>query len=302
MPSASHNSSSRALAALISGAIAISFAPIFVKMIGMDVMGLTAIAFWRTLIGGFGLGAAALVMRRRLLLPVRVIKFAVFAALFFSLDLTAWHRSIAYAGAGMSTILANTQVFVTAVLSFLFFKEKLTLRFIIAAISAMGGVILLVGAATEQEFSSTYLQGVGFGLATAFVYAGYLMSLKQANRVQEDLDPIVFITWASLLTSVFLGILSLTETASFFPPNAYSWMVVAALGLLVQAAAWMLITRSLRQVDASRAGLVLLLQPTFATLWGWLFYAEELAISQLIGAVITLAAIYVGSVRPNRRT
>ena len=125
------------LVLLAGGATMISFAPIFVKMIGLGTMGLTAIGFWRCLFGALTLALIALVSRKRLLLPKRQMLWALAAGAAFCIDLYVWHRSIAYAGAGMATILGNTQVFATSVLSIFIFKERLTLRFILAAISAM---------------------------------------------------------------------------------------------------------------------------------------------------------------------
>jgi drug/metabolite transporter (DMT)-like permease len=63
----------------------------------------------------------------------------------------------------------------------------------------------------------------------------------------------------------------------------------------VQALGWWAIFSSLSQIQASRAGLILLLQPTLATVWGWIAFSERLSIEQLIGATITIAAIYYGS-------
>ncbi|MEW5995163.1 MAG: EamA family transporter, partial [Candidatus Zixiibacteriota bacterium] len=60
---------------------------------------------------------------------------------------------------------------------------------------------------------------------------------------------------------------------------------------------WWAIASSLPKINASRSGLALLLQPVLATVWGVLFFGEYLTPIQIAGALITLAAIYVGSVR-----
>jgi drug/metabolite transporter (DMT)-like permease len=43
--------------------------------------------------------------------------------------------------------------------------------------------------------------------------------------------------------------------------------------------------------------LALLLQPTMATVWGFMFFSEILGPLQLLGAAVTLTAIYFGSIR-----
>ncbi|MCB2229571.1 DMT family transporter [bacterium] len=285
---------------LILGALLISFAPIFVKMIDTESMGPTAIAFWRNLIGGLALVVLTLASGRSLILPAKLWKFALIAGFVFFLDLFVWHKSIIYTGAGMATILGNTQVFATAVFGVVLFHERLTVRFIIAAVSAMVGVVLLVGVGGEVQFSTSYLKGVAFGLATGLCYASYLITLKRASHQSDRLDPIVFMTWVALISAGFLGIAGLIEPDPILPPTLRDLAVVAALGVVVQAAAWIMIVRSMALLEASRTGLVLLLQPTLATVWGMLFFAEQMGPTQLIGGAITIVAIYVGSLRAAR--
>ena len=95
---------------LIVGATAISFAPIFVKLVGSDRLGPTAIGFWRCLIGAAALFLYVLIRGGGVKLPLRLFGFAALAGLIFYGDIYVWHRSIVFAGAGMATILGNTQV------------------------------------------------------------------------------------------------------------------------------------------------------------------------------------------------
>ena len=58
-----------------------------------------------------------------------------------------------------------------------------------------------------------------------------------------------------------------------------------------------LIASSLPRVSPTEAGLALLLQPTLSFIWDVLFFARPVTTTELIGAVIALAAIYLGSRR-----
>lgn len=286
----------RSVMALSFGAGMISFSPVFV-LLAMPDVGPTAIGFWRTLTGGVLLLAVALVINRKLALPSRTMKYAILAGFFFCIDLYVWHRSILYVGAGMSTILGNTQVFATTIFSYILFKERVSARFVIAAVAAFGGVGLLVGVGSDAvEFSPDYIRGVAFGLATGLVYASYLMSLKKG--VSDRLNPdqvFLFMAWTSLFSAFFLGLVTLSESEPAIPLAAQSILALIGLGVVVQAAGWYTITKVISRVKTAQAGLVLLLQPTLAMVWGVLFFAESLQTGQIVGAVVTLAAIYVGS-------
>jgi len=286
------------LMVLIFGAICISFAPVFVKLIGEARMGPTAMAFWRTLFGATALFAASGLRGKPLGLTRRLFGFALLAGFIFFLDLFVWHRSIIYCGAGMSTILANTQVFMTAVLSFLIFKERLSFRFWIAALSAIAGVALLVGLATEEvAFTTRYLKGIAFGLVTGVVYAHYLIIMRWTGNREATPDIMLFMAWTSAFSALFLGVSAGVESAPMMPPDAASWLYLISLGLVSQALGWWAITSSLAKIVASRAGLILLLQPTLAMVWGVLMFSEQFTLTQAVGAVVTLVAIYFGGLR-----
>ena len=288
---------------LAFGAICISFAAIFVKLLGTESMGPTSIAFWRTAFGAVILFAWALLAGHKLRLPWAMLRWTILAGFLFFLDLFFWHRSILLAGAGMSTILANTQVFATAVLSFLIFKERLTVGFGVAAVTGMAGVVLLIGVGSDFSFSADYLRGIGFGLLTGIAYAHYLVTIKVAG--QREGTPLSFITlmaWTSLFSAVYLGVTSLaTERAEFLPPDLFSLFIVFSLALVAQAVGWWAISQSLPKIDVSKGGLALLLQPVLTTVWGWLWFGEVLTVIQLAGAVITLTAIYLGTVKRRAR-
>ncbi|MBD3333831.1 EamA family transporter [candidate division GN15 bacterium] len=289
------------LLALLLGAIFISFAPIFVKMIDQALLGPTAIAFWRTLIGSGALFLLARLMGRPLTLPRPIFRFTLLAGFIFFIDLFVWHRSIIYAGAGMATILGNTQVFATAVLSFLFFKEKLTGRFFIAAITGFIGVVLLVGVGSELHFTTTYIQGIIYGLLTGVAYANYLLTVRMAGARHSRPEPVTFMAWTSLFSAVFLFPASLiTEPDRIWPGTHPDMLWVVALALVAQAGGWIIISRSLPRLPGATGGLVLLLQPVLATIWGVYLLNEELLPLQLLGAAITLGAIYLGTRRRSR--
>jgi drug/metabolite transporter (DMT)-like permease len=286
------------LIVLVFGAFCIGFAPVFVKLVGEDRLGPTAIGFWRTLFGAVALFLLAVFRGSRPVLPTRLLKFSVLAGFIFFVDLFVWHRSVMYCGAGMSTILGNTQVFITAIVSFFLFRERLSVRFFLAAISALAGVMLLTGLfADEVVFTPRYIEGVFYGLATALAYASYLITLRGAGRAEPIPDVVVFMAWTSLFSALFLGLSSWIESAPMLPPDTASWIYLISLGLVAQALGWWVISWSLARIATARAGLILLLQPALAMLWGVVMFSEQFTLTQAVGATITLTAIYFGGLR-----
>jgi drug/metabolite transporter (DMT)-like permease len=54
------------------------------------------------------------------------------------------------------------------------------------------------------------------------------------------------------------------------------------------------ISKRLPKIEASRAGLILLLQPTFAFVWDIVFFNRATTWLELSGALMALFAIYMG--------
>jgi drug/metabolite transporter (DMT)-like permease len=74
----------------------------------------TSSAFYRCAIGAILLAACFWGRGRELWARGRGMWMLALAALFFALDLVAWHRSIVFVGPGLATLLANFQAFVLA--------------------------------------------------------------------------------------------------------------------------------------------------------------------------------------------
>ena len=287
------------LLVLAGGAVCISFAPVFVRLLGdSGQLGPTAIGFWRLFFGAIILMSATKITNRSLRVSRPVLLRAALAGFIFFLDLYCWHRSVLFVGAGISTILGNTQVFGTAILAWFIFKERPKLAFVIAAIFGIVGVVLLVGVGSDVIFTSTYTQGVIFGVLTGVAYSCYIITIKSARQQDEHHDVLSLMMWVSLFGAIFMGIATIiTEPDTMIPPNINSWLLLISLALVAQALGWWAISSALPRLAAARSGLILLLQPVLATVWGYLIFTEKLLLLQIVGAAITLAAIYVGSVR-----
>ncbi|HSH00259.1 MAG TPA: DMT family transporter [candidate division Zixibacteria bacterium] len=288
---------------LAAGAICISFAPIFLKFALAEGMGPTNSAFWRLLIGGLVFLGLALALGGSLKVTAR-LTWGLIAGMVFACDLFVWHKSVAYIGAGMATILGNMQVFPTSILGRYLYKEKLSTVFKIAVPLAVVGVILLTGVGSDIEFTPRYLWGVALGLMTAVFYAGYIISLKNSSRDKQGAvrkmsqrETMTLLGWISLTSAALLAGATAIEGQTFVPTTPQAWAHLAAVALVAQVAGWLLIYKSLSHLPASRSALILLLQPTFATIWGAIFFDETLGLLQLFGAALTLSAIYLGGAR-----
>ncbi len=287
--------SRRAVLVLVLGATCISFAPVFVKVLGRTGLGPSAIGFWRCAIGAAVLVALAAATRVRLRLTRPALRLATIAGVVFFLDLFCWHRAILDAGAGMATILGNTQVFGTALLSAWLFREPVRPRFLAAAVLAVAGVALLAGVGSDVALTATYVRGVVLGLLTGLCYAVYLVTLRGARRLDPAPPPLALMAWTSLFSAPWLGGAALASGEAGIPAGVTAWALAIGLAVVAQSLGWWAISGSLPRVSGATGSLLLLLQPVLATVWGRFLFGERLAPLQVAGAAATLVAIWVGS-------
>ena len=104
----------------------ISFAAVFVRL--ADVAPTTS-GFYRMVFGSIAL-LVLIAARPRLHAGFgRGWAGSALIAAFFTADMWFWHRSILFIGPGLSTLLANFQVFVLAAIGVLWFRERVGARF-----------------------------------------------------------------------------------------------------------------------------------------------------------------------------
>lgn len=289
----------RDLGMLVFCTFLIGFSPALVKVLAQASVGYSAIGFWRGGVGGVTLLIIVFAGGKSLRLHKSTMIWSLLAGLFFAMDLFVWHRAVMYIGSGMSTLMGNLQVFITAVFSYFIFKEKLTLRFILAAAAAMGGITMLVGLwSSEISFTGNYLTGIILGFCTAATYALFLLAIKKATQQPDKADAAVIMTWVSICTAVLLAAVGIMENEQFLPSimSLENILYLLAIGVFIQAVAWMGITGVLGRIDVHFAALILLLQPVLAIIWGYVFFRESLGLIQILGAGITLTAVYLGTV------
>jgi len=278
---------------VLAGACMTSFSAVFVKL---THVGPTTSAFYRVFFGGIVLLLFALIARHRLRVGWRPFGLIALCGLFFALDLAIWHRSVLYIGPGLSTILANFQVFFLGVFGIFILKETPTIRYIISVPLAFYGLILIVGF-NWSVLESSYKAGLLLGILTALAYSCYLITLRNLQSLYQNLSSYAVVALISIVTAFFLVIQMMTEGASYKIPDIQSWATLLAYGIMCQGLGWVLISKGIGKITASRAGLILLLQPTLTFIWDVLLFNRPTDLVDILGALMAIVAIYLGSAK-----
>lgn len=288
------------LAGVAFGALLISSSPVLVKAIDPAVLGPTAVGFHRT-----GMAAVVLFLLARLrgerIVPGRPTLLLLFATGFtFAADLFLWHRAIHSVGAGLSTILGNTQVIWVSLVGVALLGERGSLRLVAAVGLAVLGVVGVSGVLAAEDAPRAAPAGVALGLGTGVAFAAYILLLRRLRGRAGRPGALALMGWVSGFTALWLAASAGAEGASLVIPDRRTFALCLALALVVQVAGWLVLSVSMSAAPPSAGALVLLLQPVLATVWGALFFHERLTAQELGGAMLVLLGIYLGAlaVRP----
>ena len=284
---------SLAFIALLAGAVAISFAPILVRLADVSPV---ASAFWRVALAAPVLWLWMLMTPSRAQhaaadnqaqMQARTRRYApaVFAGIFFACDLGVWHVAITWTSVANAALEANfAPVFVTLG-AWLLWRQRPTGLFLLALALTLGGAVLLIG--PNFHASGPAFKGDLLGVLTAVFYAGYMLSIKLAAQ----LGTARLMTISTSITALALLPFALVDSERFLPQGAYGWAVLAGMALIAQVAGQSLIAYAFARLPAAMSSLSLVLQPVLAAVFAWILLGEDMTPLQMAGGVVVLIGI-----------
>jgi drug/metabolite transporter (DMT)-like permease len=284
----------RPVVAAVLGAMAIAFSGILVKWANVEPA--TAAVFRCAYALPFLLALAIAERRTFGPRPSSQVLLAWLAGVFFAIDLELYHHTIRLVGAGLATVLGNTQVVFVAVLAWLVLREKMPLRTALAIPVVLVGVALISGVVGGGDaYGDDPQLGVVIGLATGLSYAGFLLILRHGNAdLRRPAGPLFDATLSSTIASLAIGLpLGELDLVPSWPAHGYLF----ALAVSSQVVGWLLISVSLPRLPAALTSVVLTLQPVGSVVLAVVLVAETPSPVQLLGATAILAGLLLATVR-----
>ncbi|MAG55381.1 MAG: EamA family transporter [Planctomycetes bacterium] len=277
------------LAAVI-GVVGISYSAIFVRFAAVSP---STSAFFRcayalpVLLGIWHLRRGDAPMHRRGL--------AFGAGIILGLDLFLWHHAIEMIGAGLSTVVGNSQVIVVALLAWAIHGERPSRLAGWVVPFVLGGIVLVSGLGHGDAYGARPVLGAAFGALTGILYGLFLVLYRHANRVRVHASgPLLDATAGAACITLILGLAGGDlDLVPGFP--AHGWLL--ALALISQTAAWICISTALPRLPALQTSILLLVQPVLTIVWGALWCNEYLSSVQATGGLLVLGGVAALSVQ-----
>lgn len=275
-------------AALVVGAIGISFSPILVRL---SELGPTATAFHRVFLAA-PLLWAVLLWSDRPAPPARVrprrreVWLLIAAGVAFAGDLGIWHWSVQLTSVANATLLANlTPIFVTLA-AWLLFGERISGLFLVGLALALAGTAAMVRASFALD--GAHVWGDALGVTTALFYTAYLLLLK---RLRQTLSALAIMAWSTAITAICLLPAALIAGEALVAVTWSGWAVLVAIAWVSHVGGQGLIAFALAHLPASFSSVALLVQPVSAAVLAWILLGEALGGLQALGAAVVIAGI-----------
>lgn len=271
----------------LSGILIISFAAILVRL--ADVSAVTA-TFFRCLYAMPVLLALWYARRSVDRRPRWSHGLGVAAGLALFLDLSLWHEAIFRIGAGLGTVLVNTQVVFVGLAAWLLHGERPSRLAFVTIPVMLAGVTLVSGLGRPEAYGADPVGGTVLGVLAGVAYAAYLLAFRAANPTGAPaVGALAEATIGALLATAILGPFVDPGFSWTVPAEAHVWL--ATLGIVAQVGGWLLIGSALPRLPALETSVMMLVQPIGTMMWGSLLFAESVSWLQIGGVGLLLAGL-----------
>lgn len=192
--------------------------------------------------------------------------------------------------AGETTLLISTSQLFQVLLSYLFLKEVISLRFLFGLFFCFFGIVI-ISVQNSKGFSLSW--GVVFVLIAAITNAIFFISQKPLLKKHTPLEVVSYSTWVASLFLLPLGksILKSFQTSGL---SASIGIVYIGIASVIANICW---SRVLAKTDASKAAIYLYTIPVATIIIGFIWLREYPSLISCVGGAFIIAGIVVSKLK-----
>ncbi len=270
---------------IIIGVISVSLSAILVKLSNADS---GVIAFYRMLL-------SVLIMSPwffwKYFNELKVLSrkewlFSSVAGIFLAFHFILWFESLKYTSVASSTVLVTLQPIFAFVGTYFFFKEKISVKSLLAgAIAILGSVLIAWG---DFQISGQALYGDILALIACALVTGYFL-FGQEVRKRLSLVTYTMVVYSVSVVTLFFYVVLKGESFGPYPTN--EWVVFLLLAIIPNLLGHNLFNWAIKWVSTNVISISILFEPIGAAILAFFIFDEYLTVSQVLGGLIVIAGI-----------
>lgn len=196
--------------------------------------------------------------------------------------------------AGTASVLNATAPMFSAIVAYIWLKDKLSLSAMFGLVIGFFGVYLLVSDNLhfDIEFTDKSLENNTLlpTLAAMLAALCYGISANYTKKNLSTIKPLALAAGSQIAATAMLLPLSLFFIPETLPSSNAIWSVLL-IGVICTGVAYILFFRLIAQLGPAKAISVTYLIPAFGILWGALFLGETISLMMLLGGGIILLGV-----------
>ena len=189
-------------------------------------------------------------------------------------------------GAGLLSIMNATVPIFTAMVGFLYFRQRLSqLGFAGLVVGLLGVAILMSESRAESGITSDL--AIPAALFASILYG---IAINLAAHKLQGVSGITITTGSLFFSSAILLPLAIRSRPEVIPEGVI-WLSVLTLGIVCTGFGYVLFYRLIAEIGSQRAITTTYLIPLFSVFWGSLFLGETLTVAMFLGGVTVLLGV-----------
>ncbi len=267
---------------MVLAAICIGLAPIGLRFSSMEP---SATAFWRFTFALPLLFLAARIFKQHIGRPNLAV---LLAGACLSLDICIWHLALVKTSVANATFIVNLGAIAVGLWAWLFFKQRPSLMWPLAALLAVTGAAVMAYSAPNARAGN--LEGDSLALLASLSLSGYLLFASIGRRTKTGFQTVFWMTASGIVVALVFTIIM---GEPIVPPHIREFGGAIFLAIFAQSLGQGLIVYGMGLTKPAIAGVILLIQPVVAGLLAWPLFNEALALTQIGGAALILVGVWL---------
>jgi len=262
---------------LLSGVIVLSTAGPVIKLYTFQPMKL---AFYRLFFGLIAFLVFFLLKREKSPYKMSRRDFLFFSlgGLFLALHFFIWITSFSYTTVAGGVVPILIQPILVSILSWLFYREGLSLKLSIPLIISFSGITIM----TWRDIIRDPVLGTGDLLAVLGIAMVSIYFLVARKAVQKA-GPIRFNIVTYSIACLFLLVLLRVQDISLMIHNTRELVIILWLGIACSFFGYLSVNYALKTFTTPEVSIALIGEPVLSVVWAGLFLAEPVHLSQQAG-------------------
>ena len=289
---------------LILGVLTVSTSAIFVRLsmvaAGLNTVGFSIfIAAFRLMVSGILIIPAWRGVVGQSHLSKKAFLYAIGAGFCLGLHFVTWISSLSFTSIAASTTMVTTNPIWIAILSWLWFKEKLNKYTTIGMGIAIGGGIIIAVADNARGIGSNPLLGFFLALLGSWLVSFYIILGREAQKNGLSISSYIAIAYTT--GAVILFPLPFIFGSGYFGYSQLVYVYLLIMTIVCQLIGHTCFNWVIRFISPTLVTLMILFEPIIASILAFFIFDEIPPANVCLGGLILLIGVGVAVISSNKQ-